>query len=248
VKIINKVSSVLDLFLDGSESLSLEEMSRLSRINKPNLRRVVNSLVECNLLEQPKKRGNYSLGMKFFDFTGAIRKNNRVIDIARPHLIKLSKTINETVTMAIWYGTRGVLCQSIHADRPLTVIPDEGTRLSMHNTSMGKAILAEMTDAELNGFFPHGLVSFTPNTIIDLNNLKKNLMGVRQEGVAFDDEEFALGVRGAAMALKNSGRNVIGAVGIIGPSVRLTHLKLREYIPFINDCALEISKELGRMN
>jgi DNA-binding IclR family transcriptional regulator len=51
--------------------------------------------------------------------------------------------------MAIWDGTNAALCQSLLADHPLKVVPDGGTRLVLHATSVGEAILAELPDEEL---------------------------------------------------------------------------------------------------
>jgi len=52
-------------------------------------------------------------------------------------------------------------------------------------------------------------------------------------------------VRGVGAAFKSGEEVMVGAIGIFGPSVRLTREKLREYAPVIKNCALEISRDLG---
>ncbi|OGO31511.1 MAG: hypothetical protein A2Z29_10560 [Chloroflexi bacterium RBG_16_56_11] len=245
MKIINKAFSILELFLDHGSELALDDISRLSGLNKPTARRIALALVECGYLRQPKKRGKYSLGMKFLDFSGFIKMNNNVLRITAPHLMDLKQQVNESVTIALWDGTKTALCQSFLADHPLTVVPDEGTRLVLHATSVGKAILAELTDGELNRYVDNHLAQYTPNTITDINDLKKHLMIVKQEGVAFDDEEYDAGIRGIAAPLKNGEGNVVGSVGILGPTVRLTRARVRECVPVIKKSALDISRELG---
>jgi DNA-binding IclR family transcriptional regulator len=243
--LLRKASTILDLFLDNAESLTLEELSSLSGFNKPTTRRIALGLVECGFLIQRTKRGKYSLGMHFLDFSGKIKKNNSEIEIANPHLAKLSQIVNETVSMALWDGVKAALCQSFHADQTLKVVPDEGTRLGMHYSAIGKAISAELTEEELAHIFPRGLDRCTPNTITDFNELRRHLAIVRQEGVAFDDEEYYQGVRGIGAAIKRAGGSVVGAIGILGPSVRLTRAKLHELVPIIKSCAGDISRELG---
>ena len=243
--LIKKAFSVLELFLDHGDELVLEEISRLSGLNKPTARRIALALVECGYLRQPVKRGKYSLGMKFLDFSGSIKMHNSIIRVAAPHLMQLKEQINESVTMAVWDGRNTALCQSFLADHPLKVVPDEGSRLVLHATSVGKAAIAKLSDDELNMYLGNNLKRYTTNTITDINDLKKHLLAVREEGVAFDDEEYALGIRGVGAPLKNGEGEVVGAVSVLGPSVRLTHARLREYVPIIKNCALEISRELG---
>jgi len=243
--LIKKAFSILELFLDHGDELALEDISRLSGLNKPTARRIALALVECGYLRQPVKRGKYSLGMKFLDFSGNIKMHNSIIRVAAPHLMQLKEQVNESVTMAIWDGKNTALCQSFLADHPLKVVPDEGSRLVLHATSVGKAAIAELSDEELHMYVGDNLRRFTPNTITDINDLKKHLIIVRQEGVAFDDEEYNLGIRGIGAALKNGDGDVVGAISILGPSVRLTRARLRECVPVIKNYALEISRELG---
>jgi IclR family KDG regulon transcriptional repressor len=245
MKTVKNALNVLDLFIEHGDELALEDMSRLSGLNKVTARRVALTLKECGYLRQPQKRGKYSLGMKLLDLSNSIKKNNWVIRVANPYLIELSRQANESVILALWDGMRAVHCQAIKVDHLLTALPEEGTIAAMHNTSIGKAILAEMNDTELQAYFIKGLKRYTPNTITNLNDLKKHLMIVKQEGVAFDNEEFALGVKGIGAVIKSQGGNVIGGISVIGPSVRLTQPKLREYIPLIKNFARRISEQFG---
>jgi IclR family transcriptional regulator, KDG regulon repressor len=245
MKIVKKAFGVLELFLDHGYELALDDISRLSGLHKPTARRIALALMECGYLRQPKKRGKYSLGMKFLDFSGHIKMNNYVVRLTAPHLMELKQQINESVTLAIWDGTKTTLCQSFLADHPLTVVPDEGSRLVLHATSVGKALIADLNDEELIKYIGSSPARYTPNTITDIADLKKHLKVVKQEGIAFDDEEYCAGIRGLAVALRNGERNVVGAIGILGPTVRLTRAKTRECVPILKKCAMDISEELG---
>ena len=154
--------------------------------------------------------------------------------------------VSESVIMAIWDGREAVITETFHATQSLKVVPDEGTKIPLHCTSSGKIILANMTDEEFERYYESkGLEFHTPNTITDINYLKKHITIVKQDGVGFDDEEYALGVRSLSAAIKNAEGRVLGSIGIIGPSVRLTRTKMKENIPLVKGCALEISREHG---
>ena len=244
MKIIEKTFQILEIFLDHGDELSLDELSRLSGFNKPTTRRIALSLIECGYLNQNKPRGKYALGMKFLDYSGAIKMHNNVIRVAGPRLMELSQQLKESSTMAIWDGTRTALCQSYLAEHPLRVVPDEGSRLVLHATCVGKALLSELPEDQLGGYLGE-MKRFTPNTVIDIDELRKQLISIRKEGIAFDDEEYYQGVRGLGVTIRNGEENVIGSIGVLGPSVRMTRARLREYVPVIKNCARNISRELG---
>jgi len=248
MKLIHKTFKILELFLDYGDELALEDISRLSGINKPTARRIALTLVECGYLRQPVKRGKYSLGLKFLDYSGTIKMYNNIIRVAAPHLFDLRQKINESVTMAIWDGTKTALCQSVLADHPLKVVPDEGSRLVLHCTSVGKAIIAGLADEEITKYLDLPLRSYTPNTITNLKLLRKHLNLIRREGVAHDDEEYSLGIRGVGAVFKNEAGIVVGGISVVGPTVRATRAKIKEYIPYVKQCARDISEELGHVD
>ena len=66
-----------------------------------------------------------------------------------------------------------------------------------------------------------------------------------KEGVAYDDEDQFLGIRNVAAGIRNADGKVIAAVGVIGPSVRMTRARMREIAPQVKLCATEISRALG---
>jgi len=245
MNVIEKTIKLLEAFLDCRSSLSLEEMSRYSGMNKATVRRIALVLVKGGFLKQPEKRGKYSLGMRFLDFSKVIKSSSMLVDAAAPHLFKLSQQVNETVAMAVWDGESAFICQNYHPNHPLKVISAEGKIFGLHFTSLGKAILAELGDTELKRALNGKLDSATPNTITDIDDLKRHLLIVRQQGVAIDDEEYCLGVRGIAASLKDENGAVIGAISILGPSVRLTREKIRVYVDSIKVCACRITRDMG---
>ena len=85
----------------------------------------------------------------------------------------------------------------------------------------------------------------TDHTIVDLGRMNDELSYVKRENIAFEKEEVSLGVSGVASGIKNSEGETLGAVFIVGPSVRLDQTFLKKIAPSVKICALKISRELG---
>jgi IclR family KDG regulon transcriptional repressor len=246
MKVLNNTFKVLDIFLVNRSEISLDELTKLSKLNKTTLSRIVRELVKYGFLMQRENRGKYSLGYKYFDFTGHMKIQMKTRDIAVPYLVKLSQQVNESIILALWTKGRAAVTETFQTKYTLKVIPNEGSRLSLNTTSCGKAILANLSTNEFNEMYKdQELERWTPNSITNFQDLKRHLTIIRREGVAFDDEENTPGVRSLAAVLKNFEGNVVGSVGVIGPSVRLTRARMIELVTPVRNCAEEISKALG---
>jgi len=244
---LQKAIKILDLFIGSKEEkMSISDLSRLSGINKSTVNRIAATLVKHGYLKQNQRRGKYSLGIRFLDFSAEIKSRLDIRDIAIPHLVRLSRLIDESIILAIWDGRKAVITETFHANHFLKVVPDEGTYMPLHSTAVGKMILTDMTDDEFKTYYDgRTLERHTPNTITDLDDLQKHLMIVKRDGFAFDDEEYSVGVRSISAALRDNEGNLVGSIGVLSPSVRLAREKVSEVAQAIKSCALEISRELG---
>jgi IclR family KDG regulon transcriptional repressor len=245
MSVFDKVHDILNCFLDDESELSLDEISARAGLNKTTARRLAISMIKNGWLRQPQPRKKYSLGMKFLDYAQALKKETPIVNIAQPFMAELGRITDETVSLALWDGRTATICLSVHPSHPLRVSSYDGTMTVLHHSSLGKALLAELTDAEVLGMFHEPLRRFTPNTISNVNDLLKHLWAVRKEGVAIDDEEAYFGVRGIAATIKVNNKVVVGAITVIGPSTRVTREKMVEFIPIVKDYAAKISNALS---
>jgi IclR family KDG regulon transcriptional repressor len=250
MKSLNKALDILELLLKNGNEMGLADIAEQSHLNKTTVNRILSTLVKRHYIKQREKRGKYFLGTVFFGFYGVLRSKLKIREIAVHHLIKLSKLVGESIILTVWDGKEAVHVETVHTEpnqyKPLRVIPNEIYRAPLHCSAIGKIILADMTEEELKQYFKEeNPQNFTPNTITDIDDMKRHLVTVRRRGVAFDNEEYSIGVRSVSAGLRNDEGIIVGAIGVIGPSVRLARPAMKRMSPAVKNCALEISKELG---
>jgi DNA-binding IclR family transcriptional regulator len=247
MKSLNKTLDILEVFLNlEGNDIRFSELVKLSALNKGTVNRIISVLVDRGYLYQSEKRGKYSLGTKFLNFTRIIKRGMKIRDIAMPHLAKLGNSVGECVILANRYGGEAFIGEVVESKDLLRTSPDVGTEIPLYCTGLGKAILASMPEQELEQYLKNvNIREYTENTITDLNQLRINLMVIAKEGVAYDDEEQHLGIRNVAAAIKDADGKVCAAIGVLGPSLRLTRAKMREITPEVKLCALAISRALG---
>jgi IclR family acetate operon transcriptional repressor len=242
MKTLNRVLDILDVFLEiEDDNIHLSELARLSGLNKATVNRFVSDLVNRGYLKQPKPRGKYYLGTKFIRFKQLIMQKSKLKQVAPPHLTKLAESVKDCVLLTVLDGEHALVSDVIDSQHVLRTALEVGTRIPLYCTGQGKAILASMAEAELDEYLSKvTLKQLTENTITSVSELKRHLMMVAREGVAYDDEEQSVGIRNVAAGIKNADGKVIATVGVIGPSVRVTRARTREIL-----CAVEIAKEFG---
>jgi DNA-binding IclR family transcriptional regulator len=124
-----------------------------------------------------------------------------------------------------------------------------GSRVPAFCTAFGKVLLAHLNESELMELLRVQRFSCWPKrTITSAALLNDNLLQVREQGYAIDDEELLEGVRCIATPIRNYSGRVVGALSISGPSVRMSYEKLGQLKDPLVNTAREISKKLGNPN
>jgi DNA-binding IclR family transcriptional regulator len=92
----------------------------------------------------------------------------------------------------------------------------------MHNTAVGKAILAFLPEVRVDEILDrHGLPQQTDRTITTREDLEERLERVRENGYALDREERLTGLTCVAAPIRSDDGGVVGSISVSGPASRL---------------------------
>jgi IclR family transcriptional regulator, KDG regulon repressor len=248
--IIQAVSHALDLleqFHDDVDELGVTELSKRLKLHKNNVFRLLATLESRNYIEQNRVTENYRLGLKTLELGQTFIKQMGLLRQSRPVLESLVRECNETTYVAILKEFHIIYLDVVETDLTVRVVPRVGARLPAYCTAAGKVQIAYMTDEELSNYLPSKeMKRYTPNTIIDREELKRHLAQVVEQGYAIDNEELDVGVKCVGAPIRDYTRRIIGAVSISGPSMRFTDERLvKELIPLVIRASEEISSKLG---
>jgi IclR family transcriptional regulator, KDG regulon repressor len=242
---LEKLLFILELFRNSPEELTLSQMAQKTDLNKSTINRIASLLVKKGYLKQMGKGGSYSLGTIFLDFSGTLKKRIKIREMVIPYLTRLKQEVGESCSLMVWDGKEVTLTDTVHSDSVLRAVPDEGSKIAPHATSGGKVFLASMSDDEIENYVKGRLEQYTPDTIVDPDALRKQLKTIRDKGYSIDLNERTTGISSVASGILDNEGRTVGAICIIGPSIRLTRARLVEIAPQVMKCAREISIQLG---
>lgn len=248
VQAIDRVLDIIETLSRAPRGMLLSEIAPAVDLHVSTVHRLLASLSARGYVYKDPESGRYRLTMRMFEIgSGAIAENS-LLATAKPAMATLSAQTLEVVHLAIQDGN-GLLY--LHKEDPGVNIVRMGSRTGIRGplfcTGAGKVLLSTLTDEELADRWP-GLkvVRYTNNTIVSLEQMKRELEKVRTRGYALDNEEHELGVRCVAAAIHNHLGVTVAAISISTPSSRM---KDRESVlknaALVRDAARMISERLG---
>ena len=227
IESLSRGLSVLSVLSESSSPFNLTELSQQLHLSKSTIQRLTYTLQHLRYLDRDRETKKFRLGPKTLSLGFSAMKSLDLRRVAFPYLEETSKEIGETVNLAILDGTEIVYVERIKTQQILNINLQVGSRLPAYCTSVGKAMLAFLPEDRLEEVLRKtALVSFTSHTITRKEGLKKELQKVRIRGFATNNEELSIGLRSVAAPVRNFTGEVIAAVNIAVPSIRVSLKRL----------------------
>ena len=217
IQVIARAAAIMAALESAEDGLTLTELAVRVAMPRSTVHRIAAAL-ETEGLVIGSPRGLLRLGPRLTSLARAARWH--LGDVARPHLVELSRRVEETVELGVLQGTSLLLVDQVVARRRLRTVSTIGARIAAHATAGGKVLLAQQTDEHLKTLLPARLERFTPNTITIRDDLLAQLATIRQLGVAFDHAEESEGISAVAVVIGDASGDR-AAVTISGPSQRI---------------------------
>jgi len=232
----NKVKSTQKTFrilekLKELNGATVTELTNELDLPKSSVHNYLNTLKDAEYVVQDD--GNkYHVGLRFLDLGSFARQRRQIYRVAKPEVAKLADETGELANLLVEEHGRGVYLYRKTGQKAVKVDSYTGQRVFLHNTALGKAILANLPRDRVGMILDrHGLPATTDNTITDRETLFEELETIQQEGIAFDNEERLRGLRCVAVPIVTKNDRVEGAISIAGPSSRITGERFTEKLP-----------------
>jgi len=247
VRSLEKALNLLILLSRQSEDISLEALSREADINKTTCFRLLQTMKSLNFVEQSPYSKKYKLGPRNISIGTAALNRQSVRDLALPYMNRLRAETDESVNLSILDGDEIVFIERIEGSFIVNSNLRVGSRLPVHCSSMGKAMLAYLPAHRLDRIMDG--IRFekkTSKTIDSRELLMEELAAIRKSGVAFNNEELEMGLFAVAGPIRDHSGEAVAALNISFLMVRHEREKVfREFTAIVKKACKKISALLG---
>ncbi len=229
VQTLEKALEIISIMKDGPVGgVRIKDLSDKLGMGKSTVHRILNTLLSYGYVEQCTENKKYRLGWKFFEIGSVIPRQRNLNNMDLKVLWELCDKYEETVNLGIRIYDRLAIIAKVDPQKVIFKAgPYLGEQEPLHATALGKVLISELAEEELDRiFYGKALEKYTAGTITDLDELKEQLAQIREQGYAIDQEELTVGLTCIAMPIYNYNNEIIASLSLSGPSFRLSYEKI----------------------
>ena len=243
---VERAIAILTSFSLDRPERGVSELGRELGLHKSTVSRLMRTLEHGGLLSRSPETGRYRLGVDLIGLAAQVVSYMDVREVALPFLRELAEVCQDTVNLSAFDAGQVVnLVQFVPHARRIKNVGRVGRRMSPHCTAAGKVLLAHLPQDELDRVLRGRLERFTPLTITDPDELRQELVRVREQKYATVREELEEGLNVVAVPVHDHTGQVVASISVAGPAYRVTPELFPELAARLLDTAYKISKQLG---
>jgi IclR family transcriptional regulator, pca regulon regulatory protein len=194
---------------------TLTDVAAAAGLTRAGARRILLTLQTLGYVEAEGRL--FRLTPRILDLGFAYLTSMPFWNLAEPIMEDLSSQVHESCSAAVLDRTEIVYVLRVPTHKIMTINLSIGSRLPAYCTSMGRVLLAALSDEELDATLDATqIVAHTPRTVTDKDELKKSIAQVRAQGWAIVDQELEAGLISMSAPIRNRQGRVIAALNISG--------------------------------
>ena len=229
---VDRGADLLVRVLESEEPIALTDLASAAGLPKSTASRLVSALERRGLIEQDGQRGRLRPGPAILRVAERSMLERSIVELSRPALDALAQATGETINLAV-PGPDGVEhIAQVDSRHFLGAGQWLGRSVGYEHSANGR-VFAAFGRAPATAAGPAGAAT------------DRELQAVRRDGFATSIDELEIGLSAMAAPVRGARGEVIAALSISGPTLRMTPARVRELQPILISEARVLSRRLG---
>lgn len=244
VQSLERGLAVICAFDRDHPELTLSEVAAETGVTRATARRFLLTLARLGYVRTDGRF--FSLTPRVLELGYAFLSSLSLPEVAEPHLEALVAEVNESSSVSVLDGPDVVYVARVPVSRIMTVAISVGTRFPAYATSMGRVLLAGLSDVELEDYLATvKMDKLTTRTVGSVAALRGELAKVRSQGFSLVDQELEEGLRAVAAPIRDRAGNVVASLNVSAHASRTSLESMRrKFVPPLLATAARISADL----
>lgn len=236
---------VIRSFSAQAPQQTLSEVAGRAGLTRAGARRILLTLQTLGYVHSEGKL--FSLTPRILDLGFAYLSSMPMWNLAEPVMQGLVAQVKESCSAAALDGTDIVYVLRVPTHKIMSISLGVGSRLPAYCTSMGRVLLADLSDQEIvQRLKTSSLTPRTRHTITDVNVLLAKVLQARKQGWCLVNQELEEGLMSLAAPLTNRAGRTVAALNISGQANRTSAKAMQDtMLPPLLQAAQRISRMLA---
>lgn len=242
---VSRALSVLEL-IGKHGQLGVREIARHVELAPSMVQRLLNSLAVAGFVEKTEGTLKWKIGYKAFQVGSAFLTNTDLNAATAPELRYLAEEKLINSFLGVLRESDAVYVAAVQSRGPISITNAPGSRAHLHSTSLGKVLLAGLSDSEaakLLGKPPYQ--QLTAKTKRSFTAIAKDLERCRDLGYTICDEENLQNVFAVGAPIFNAEGRTIAALSGAVQRQGLRQRSIDELCNEVKEAARRASRRLG---
>lgn len=234
---------VLQAFDAEHPRMTLSEVAARTEMDRAKARRFLLTLHALGFVKRTGRQ--FELTPRVLQLGYAYQASNQYRAVIQQYLEDITAELGESSSMAVLDGEDVVyIIRSAARHRLMAITLSVGTRLPAAYTSMGRVLLGQLREAELDTWLENvELQAHTPTSITSKAGLRKVIRQAREHGYSIVDQELDQGLRSVAVPVFAGNGELLGALNISTNAARVEMDTLLEvYLPKLQSVAARVQQ------
>jgi len=241
VPAIDKCFSVLALMAEAKRPFGFNEIVRNLGLNKSTVFNILHTLKDLDVLEKGPD-GLFRLGPRLFVLGNAAAGGSELIQTVHPYLETINRDFKLSTFFGILSGQEVIILDKADRAHRVKLSSEIGMRIPIFAGVAGKALLSQLPETEIDKILSENTPKrYTPRTITDKGVYKKEILGVKETGIAYDREEYIEGLIAVAVPLQTYREDLQAAIWAVGLKQEFREGTMRRMTEFLSNMVEEIN-------
>jgi IclR family transcriptional regulator, pca regulon regulatory protein len=232
--------TVMRAFNGQRNQLTPSDIARIVDLPRATVRRCLLTLATLGYVEQTGRY--FQLTPQMLTLAQAYLSSSLLPRVAESVVEQVSEELNESCSVSILHGDSVIYVARSNRRRMASIHRSVGTHLPAYCTSMGRVLLAHLSEADLDAYFKRTtLEKFTAVTLTSEVKLRVVLKRVHRMGFSFIDSEMEHDLRAIAVPIQNSAGTVVAALHVGTQGSRVSEERMeKQFLPVLRRAASQM--------
>jgi DNA-binding IclR family transcriptional regulator len=246
VRAVERAAQLLKAFRPDRPRMSLTELAQAADLDKGTARRILQTLIACDLVDHHPRLQRYALSLGVLTLSSGVDRSRDLREIAAPILTELSERTGATSFLFVPYRGRAICVQRVRTAAPGFDAAwfEVGGVMPLNCGGAARVILSFSSEEAREHALSLPMPKRTPMTETEPDALRKAAERIRAQGYEVAIDDFYVGMCGIGAPIFDRRGALVGAVSISS----LTSLIAPEGRPRHLDALRNAAEAIGRLS